>query len=67
MLNRMLTKWKKYVLFLGERFLNIELWTRSVFSFRQFIVVPLYIIGAPSGDRLEPLPSMLLVKDHKRG
>jgi hypothetical protein len=32
-----------------------------------FVVLPLYVIGVPSGDRLKPLPSMLLVKDHKRG
>ena len=29
LLNRMLTRWSRWVLFLGERFLNIELWTRS--------------------------------------
>ena len=40
---------------------------RSAFSFVQFVVVPLFVIGVPSGDSLDPLPSILLVKDHKQG
>ena len=40
---------------------------RSAFSFGLFIVVLLFEIRGPSGERLDPFPSMLLVKVQRRG
>ena len=58
-------RWSSGAILDGNTLLNRSR-KRSAFSFGQFVVLPLYVIGIPSGDRLDPLPSMLLVNDHKR-